>query len=257
MSKHPAYGQSLLKLGLHLSDPIVELGTVWARGDHASARLIHQAILSAEHLRQGRDKMLARVAGSIINKLKTYHSEALRDESRRHKSPYAAHSLTGRRNPRGRGRHRTGKSAGANADRYLARHAKATKARKGRRTLTKRAHQTTSSRHMRMLTKGVNPYARPNENDIPTVIIKRIKRNPNARKMKAASEKRIQAKRAKHSDNFNRAIAFQYTPPLKKRGASRNPAISSKDAASMCRILRNHGYTCTKKGAKRRSKARK
>lgn len=302
MSKHPAYGQSLLKLGLHLSDPVVELGTVWARGDHASARLIHQAILSAEHLRQGRDKMLARVAGSIINKLKTYHSEAVRDESRRHKSPYAAHSLTGRRNPgkrkhdarkvtraqliaqirdaatgsmefhddvddldtmtvaelralfnsyvrnnpRGRGRHRTGKSAGANADRYLARHSKATRARKGRRTLTKRARQSASRRHMRMLTKGVNPYQedryyadreikrvksrkkgratkrgmravlgrmnpRPNENDIPTVIIKRIKRNP---------------------------------------------AISSKDATAMCRILRNHGYTCTKKGAKRRSKAR-
>lgn len=171
MSKHPAYGQSLLKLGLHLSDPIVELGTVWVRGDEASARLIHQAILSAEHLRQGRDKMLARVAGSIINKLKSYHSEAVRGEDRRHKSPYAAGSLIGRKNPRVR------------RDYYVDRELRSAK----------------------------------------------------------------QAKRTK-----GRASVAGMRAVLGRM----NPPISSKDAAAMCRVLRHHGYVCTKKGAKR-SKARR
>lgn len=232
MCKHPAYGQSLLKLGIHLSDPIVELGTVWARGDHASARLIHHAILSAEHLRQGRDKMLARVAGSIINKLTTYHEEAERFEGRRHKSPYAAGSLVGRRNPHpkippknqyhmARGwwielfRFQDGTWTAALTGPkdeegweigYIAKRSRASALKAAKELFAKVGPKRGSVNARRR-----NPRTRPNENEIPTVIIKRAKRNP---------------------------------------------PISKSDAAAMCRVLRHHGYTCTKKGAKR-SKARR
>jgi hypothetical protein len=73
-----SYAQSLLKLGLPVGDPIVELGSTWAAGKRASPELIRQAIASAERWRANRDKFRARRMNSVINRLTVYLSHVER-----------------------------------------------------------------------------------------------------------------------------------------------------------------------------------
>jgi hypothetical protein len=61
--------------------------------------------------------------------------------------------------------------------------------------------------------KRRNPRARPNENDIPTVIIKRAKRNPNARKRKVAARRYFQHK-------HDMACKVSHNAALSKRRSS-------------------------------------
>jgi len=221
MSRHPSYGQSLLKLGIPPNDPIVELGVVWASGSAASSRLIRQAILSAEYLRHGRDKRLARVAGSIINKLELYFEEARKGEASR-QFQHGERSLTSHKNPR-----------------------------------TRR-------------------NARPNENEIPTQIIKRVRKNPRTSRVRAKAIERLESRlhAGGHGGSGRGAMKARLQKAEKVywiardgkdayyrewvgESLARNPAISAKDAAAMCRVLRDHGYICTKKRvAKRRSKSK-
>ena len=162
MCKHPAYGQSLLKIGFPLNDPIVELGAVWARGEAASHRLVNQALISAERWRGDRDKVRSRIAGNLVSKLRTYAEEAKRAEERHHKPRYSERSLTGARNPR----------RGRKEDRYYADR----EIRSARRA--KRLHAKASYSGMKAMLGRMNPRrgghrGRPNENEIETVIIRR------------------------------------------------------------------------------------
>ncbi len=91
---HSAYGQYLFKLGFPANDPIVELGATWASGNEASARLINQAIISAERWRENRDKRIARHASSVVAKLESYRREQERSEGH-HQFKHKAGSLVG------------------------------------------------------------------------------------------------------------------------------------------------------------------
>lgn len=67
-----SYAQHLLKLGLPIGDPIVEVAIIWARGDRATTRQIEYAIMSAERWRQGKDKLMRQRMGGVINRLTKY-----------------------------------------------------------------------------------------------------------------------------------------------------------------------------------------
>jgi len=292
MSRHPSYGQSLLKLGIPPNDPIVELGVVWASGSAASSRLIRQAILSAEYLRHGRDKRLARVAGSIINKLELYFEEAKKGEASR-QFQHGERSLTSHKNPS------TRRNARPNENEIPTQ-------------IIKRVRKNPRTRR----------NARPNENEIPTQIIKRVRKNPRTSRVRAKAIERLESRlhagghggsgrgamkaRLQKADkvywiardgkdayyrewvgeslarnpgtaagrrNRKMALTRGFFAVQKRKNLTRaqkiekgsrilerlrrNPAISAKDAAAMCRVLRDHGYTCTKKRvAKRRSKSK-
>jgi hypothetical protein len=80
---HPSYAQHLMRLGLHHGDPIIELASVWASGQDAGTRLIKQALTSAEHWRESKDKRLRQAMGSVVNKLTDYLGHAEGREARR------------------------------------------------------------------------------------------------------------------------------------------------------------------------------
>jgi hypothetical protein len=80
---HPAYAQHLMRIGLHHGDPLIELASVWASGMDASPRLLRQAIVSAEHWRESKDKRMRSAMGSVVNKLEGYLEESERRDARR------------------------------------------------------------------------------------------------------------------------------------------------------------------------------
>jgi|GEM_PF-3168672 len=68
-NKHPAYGQWLFTLGFPMSDPIIELATVWAHHEEPTAKQMRMAIGSAERWMEAKDKRMRSAAKSVMNKL--------------------------------------------------------------------------------------------------------------------------------------------------------------------------------------------
>jgi len=89
----PRLGQWLLRLGLPVNDPIVEVGAAWAAGVAVDSRLLRQAKISAEHWMENRDRKFARIGKSVHNKLIGLISDQERAEDRG-QFKYSASSLT-------------------------------------------------------------------------------------------------------------------------------------------------------------------